>query len=245
MSDDYARLTSMTWWAFLRVYFAYPAVQLYLALTGLSAAVLVIYFGLDLNALWGALAVCAIYPLVEYCIHRFLLHSSYLYRSAATAALWKRIHFDHHTDPDDGAVILGAIATMLPGAVLITPPVGYLVGGPTGATAALTMGLIVIAFYELIHCSNHLPFTPKSAYARKMKRMHLLHHFHNETKNFGITSPICDILFGTYFDDVKAVPRSPTVRNLGYTGDIVVKYPWVARLSRKAMTAPAHSSSGD
>jgi sterol desaturase/sphingolipid hydroxylase (fatty acid hydroxylase superfamily) len=233
MANSHTQLSSLTWPAFLRVYFAYPAVQLYLVLACISGGVLVAFFGLNRDALFGALAFCVAYPLIEYGLHRFVLHSPYLYRSVITAALWKRIHFDHHTDPDDGTVILGGVATMLPAVVTFTLPLGYLAGGTTGAMGALTTGLFVIAFYELIHCSAHLSFTPRNAYARKLKRMHLLHHFHNETKNFGITSPICDILFGTYYDTVADVPRSPTTRNLGYTGDRVTKYPWVAEQSKK------------
>jgi sterol desaturase/sphingolipid hydroxylase (fatty acid hydroxylase superfamily) len=233
MADGHTRLDSLTWPAFLRVYFAYPAVQLYLVLACLSGSALVVFYELNRDALFGALAFCAVYPLIEYGLHRFVLHSSFLYRSAVTAALWKRIHFDHHADPDDGSVILGAIVTMLPAVVFVALPLGYLVGGATGVMAGLTTGLFVIAFYELVHCSAHLSFTPRNAYARKLKRIHLLHHFHNETKNFGITSPICDILFGTYYDSAADVPRSPTTRNLGYTGDRVAKYPWVARWSKK------------
>ena len=34
--------------------------------------------------------------LVWYVLHRFVLHRAWLYRSQLTAALWKRIHYDHH-----------------------------------------------------------------------------------------------------------------------------------------------------
>ena len=46
-----------------------------------------------------ALVTVVAYPLVWYLLHRFVLHGSFLYRSRWTAALWKRIHFDHHRDP--------------------------------------------------------------------------------------------------------------------------------------------------
>ena len=67
---------------------------------------------------------------------------------------------------------------------------------------------------------------------RRIKRLHLAHHFHNETGNFGITSFFLDRLLGTLQERAKDVPRSPTVHNLGYCGEERERYPWVAELSR-------------
>ena len=215
---------------FLRAYFGQPAVRLYIVLALCSAVVLFSIFRVDLTVLASA-AFLAAYPIIEYALDRFLLHSPFFYRARLTARLWKRIHYDHHQDPDDADVIFGAIETMLPVAVLFTHPLGWLVGGNAGALSALTTGLLVISAYELFHCAAHLPITPKTRYARYLKRMHLLHHFHNEKGNFGITSPICDILFGTYYANPKEVQRSPTARNLGYTEQLAAVYPWVSQLT--------------
>ncbi len=35
-------------------------------------------------------------------------------------------------------------------------------------------------------------------YLTNMKTKHLNHHFKNHNKNFGVTSPIWDLVFGTY-----------------------------------------------
>jgi hypothetical protein len=68
----------------------------------------------------AALATIFVYPLVWYVLHRFVLHGQFLYRSPLTAAMWKRIHFDHHQDPNDLSVLFGALYTTLPTIAIVT-----------------------------------------------------------------------------------------------------------------------------
>ena len=90
---------------------------------------------------------------------------------------------------------------------------------------------MIFCCYEFCHCIQHLPFTPKLAILRRLKRHHLAHHFHSERGNFGITSLFWDRVFGTHYADPKGFPRSETVFNLGYTGPETARFPWVAKLS--------------
>ena len=80
-------------------YLTYPTILLYFALI-LAAAFGALHFS---HSLWKTLipvpVVIAVYPLAWYMIHRYILHGRWLYRNHWTAALWKRIHFDHHQDP--------------------------------------------------------------------------------------------------------------------------------------------------
>ena len=163
-----------------------------------------------------------------YLIHRFILHGRFLYRSPYTAALWKRIHYDHHVNPNDLHVLFGALSTTVPTIAVLMAPLGWLIGGAAGAMAALATGFILICFYEFCHCVQHLSFKPRSTYLRRIKKRHLAHHFHYERANYGITNFGWDRMFGTFYDDPKEVPRSATVFNLGYTADEVARYPWVA-----------------
>lgn len=229
--DRTHNLERMTLPELVRAYFAYPAIIAYLALGVVS---------LGLTAHWAVspwpLLVAAglailIYPLVWYLLHRFVLHGRYLYRIKATSAMWKRIHFDHHQDPHNLNVLFGALVTTLPTIAVVTLPIGWLVGGPAGATAALATGLITTCFYEFCHCVQHLNFQPKSAFLQRIKRLHLAHHFHNEQGNYGITNFLWDRLLGSYYDRPRDVPKSATVFNLGYTQAEAARYPWVAALS--------------
>ena len=94
-------------------------------------------------------------------------------------------------------------------------------------------GLACFIVYELCHCMQHLRVNPKSKFLRRIKRHHLLHHFHNEQGNFGITSLICDRLFCSVYSSGEKVPASQTVSNLGYHDDEQLRYPWVAQLSEQ------------
>jgi sterol desaturase/sphingolipid hydroxylase (fatty acid hydroxylase superfamily) len=222
----------------VKAYFAYPTIHAYLILFVLSTTA----------ALWlpntlPRLAVAALfaglfYPLAWYVIHRWVLHGQYLYKSPLTAAVWKRIHFDHHQDPHDLRVLFGALYTTLPTILAVTLPIGWLIGGPGAAALAAATGLVTTCFYEFCHCIQHLPFTPKQEWLRRIKRYHLAHHFHSEHGNYGITNYFWDRVFGTFYAEPKGFARSETVFNLGYTGAESGRFPWVARLSGLSPGSP-------
>ncbi len=224
-------LDRMTVRDLVRAYFAYPAIQAYLAIGFVSAAAAVyLWPGLALAAAAVA-ATFAIYGLVWYVLHRFVLHGRYLFRLPMTAPVWKRIHFDHHSDPNDLGVLFGALYTTLPTIALATIPIGWAIGGVGGGAAAFAAGLFITCAYEFCHCIQHLSFIPKRAWLKRIKRLHMAHHFHNEQGNYGITTFLWDKLFGSYYGRVSDLPPSPTVRNLGYTPEQYARYPWVAELS--------------
>ena len=217
----------------VRAYACYPAIQVY-AVLGVACAVLVAVFwtGRPGAVAAAALAAVVVYPLVWYLLHRFVLHGGFLYKRARTAPIWKRVHFDHHQDPNDLGVLFGALYTTLPTVAVVTLPVGWAIAGPAGSAAAFGAGMFVTCFYEFCHCNQHLAFAPKSAFLRRVKKLHLMHHFHNERGNYGITSFLCDRVFGTFYGEPKARPRSETVFNLGYCGVECERYPWVMALSQ-------------
>jgi len=221
-----------------RGYFRHPAILTYLAIlpfSGYFALVLGQFSPAERAARLGvaALVTILLYPLVWYLLHRYVLHATFLYRSPRTASLWKRIHFDHHQDPHDLNVLFGAPWNTLPTIFLLLLPVGYGIGGGAGAAGALTTGLLVTMVYEYCHCIQHLSFSPKSEFLRRMKRLHQLHHFHNEQGNFGITNFLWDRVTGTYYAEAGDRPRSDTVRNLGYAGAERERYPWVSELTER------------
>lgn len=216
------------WKAFL----LYPDIHAYLVLAGAGAGVAWLWGVSTSTVVLSCAAVFVIYPLVWYLLHRYVLHGKFLYRNKYTAKAWKRIHFDHHRDPFDLKVLFGALYTTLPTIFIATAPVGYLIGGVAGMAVAFTAGILMTVGYEFFHCIQHLGYEPKSNFLKKMKRLHLQHHFFNENANYGITSFWPDALFGTYKPSPKQMGgKSPTVFNLGYTGEEVNKYPWVAELT--------------
>jgi sterol desaturase/sphingolipid hydroxylase (fatty acid hydroxylase superfamily) len=213
-------------------YVTYPTVQVYAALT--------------VAAVWGAwrtgaadhplgVAVSAviaflIYPMVWYVLHRFILHSRFLYRFPATAKLWKRIHFDHHQDPNRLDVLFGSLTNTIPTIAIATLPVGYAIAGWPGALSAFASGVATTLLYEFCHCIQHLNYQPKLAWLKRIKAQHMAHHFHNEQGNYGIISFWPDKLLGTAYE-LTDKPRSPTVHNLGYDKAEAARFPWVAALT--------------
>ncbi|HEX8667322.1 MAG TPA: sterol desaturase family protein [Allosphingosinicella sp.] len=219
-------------------YFQYPAILAYLALAALAAAAWVARPAAAAPTLVAVTAATFIYPLVWYVLHRFVLHSRWMFKVPLMARTWKRIHYDHHQDPNHLEVLFGALHTTLPTIGMATLPLGYAIGlafSPHdafgAAAAAFATGLVTTCFYEFVHCIQHLAYKPKSKWLAEMKKRHMAHHFHDENGNYGITSFVWDRLFGTYYDRPERPAKSPTVFNLGYTPEMAERYPHVARLS--------------
>jgi len=213
----------------------YPTVQIYAVLT--TAAVIGAWktgaADHPLGVAVSAVIAFLIYPLVWYGLHRFILHSRFLYRFPATAKLWKRIHFDHHQDPNRLEVLFGSLTNTLPTIAIATLPIGYLLASWPGALAALASGLATTLLYEFCHCIQHLNFLPNNAWLKKIKALHMAHHFHNEQGNYGIISFWPDKLLRTQYA-IQDMPRSPTVHNLGYDAAEAERFPWVAALAAEA-----------
>jgi len=215
----------------IKAYFTFYAIQAYIALAVVAIITASVLATGWIGPVIAAAAIVIVYPVVWYLLHRFVLHSQYLYRWKQTATVWKRIHFDHHQDPHSLDVLFGALYTTLPTIFSFTVPIGWAIAGPAGAAAAFASGLVITCIYEFVHCIQHLNFKPKNKWLKHMKEHHLLHHFHHEDGNYGITSFGVDKALGTYYDKAKDRPRSPTVYNLGYDVEKAEKYPWVAEES--------------
>jgi sterol desaturase/sphingolipid hydroxylase (fatty acid hydroxylase superfamily) len=165
-----------------------------------------------------------------------------MWKSKLLSPTWKRIHYDHHQDPNHLEVLFGALHTTLPTIAIATLPIGYAIGSPwvTAATpnaawgaaaVAFATGLVTTCFYEFVHCIQHLAYKPRMKWIAEMKKRHMAHHFHDENGNYGITSFLWDRAFGTFYDRPERPKKSPTVFNLGYTEEVAKVYPHVAQLS--------------
>ncbi len=234
-------LDKMSFRELVVAYFQYPAIIAYLALSVVSIGAWAWRPAPLLPTLIAILAASLVYPLIWYLLHRWVLHSRWMWKSRLLASTWKRIHYDHHQDPNHLEVLFGALHTTLPTIALGVIPLGWAIGmgwdagdhhAPFGAAAAaLAAGLITTCFYEFVHCIQHLAYKPKNAHLADMKRRHMAHHFHDENGNYGITTFFWDKVFGTYYDRPERPEKSATVFNLGYDEEVAKVYPWVANLS--------------
>jgi sterol desaturase/sphingolipid hydroxylase (fatty acid hydroxylase superfamily) len=234
-------LDKMTFKELVVAYVQYPAILGYLAFAAIAIGVYVWHPTPLANTL-GSIAIALLgYPLAWYAIHRWILHSRWMFKMPLLAGTWKRIHYDHHQDPNHLEVLFGALHTTLPTILIAMAPLGYMIGGIGGAAIATATGLITTCFYEFCHCIQHLSYKPKNKWAARMKQRHMAHHFHDESGNFGITNYFWDRLFGTFYERQERARKSPTVFNLGYTPEVAELYPWVAELSGGVATGhPRH-----
>jgi sterol desaturase/sphingolipid hydroxylase (fatty acid hydroxylase superfamily) len=185
-------------------------------------------------ALIPALSMVVLYPVAEYLLHRFLLHGNFLAKSAVTSPLWYRIHYRHHSKPSDQSVILAAPYTIVGAVAIIAALQALVFGSWTAFTAGLAVGGVLIIAYEYAHSVCHSAFPTENRYLRAIRTNHILHHFHAESGNYGITNNLSDRLFGTRYSEKSLPPRSPTVRNLGYNAEMRRAFPWIAHIEARA-----------
>jgi len=224
-------LDRMTFRELVIAYFQYPAIIAYLAVAAICLGLYAWHPTSPMETLGSVLIAVLLYPLAWYCIHRWILHSRWMWKSRLLASTWKRIHYDHHQDPNHLEVLFGGLHTTLPTIFLVTAPVGYWIGEFGGAAIATATGMLMTCLYEFFHCIQHLSYKPKNRWVAEIKRLHMAHHFHDENGNYGITNYVWDRLFGTYYGKAGERKKSATVFNLGYTPEVAERYPHVARLS--------------
>lgn len=146
------------------------------------------------------------WSLAEYAIHRYAGHGP-----RATRNLFGKEHTAHHSRPHYFAawwkkLLAATVATglLLAPALLVAPPliaIGFIVG---------FVGFYL--FYELLHRLEHV-WSGLGPYGKWARRHHFYHHFHNPRSNHGVTSPLWDLVFGTYQRvETVQVPRKLAMR---------------------------------
>ena len=50
----------------------------------------------------------------------------------------------------------------------------------------------------MLHYALHHHRQPRTALERRLRELHMRHHFEDETHGYGISAPWWDIVFGTY-----------------------------------------------
>jgi sterol desaturase/sphingolipid hydroxylase (fatty acid hydroxylase superfamily) len=224
-------LDRMTLRELIVAYFQHYTIIAYLALTVASAVVFALHPATLGQTICAVVLATFAWPMVWYGLHRWVLHGQWMLKIPSLAATWKRIHYDHHQDPNHLEVLFGALRHTLMTLVIATSIPGYLIGGIGGAAAAFGTGLIITCYNEFIHCIQHLAFKPRNTLIAQMKARHVAHHYHDEDGNYGIANFVWDRIMGTLYERKERKERSATVFNLGYTQDLAKIYPWVAELS--------------
>ena len=127
-----------------------------------------------------------IYSFVEYLFHRWLFHKG--------PAIFANGHDQHHHDP----MGYDSLPFFLPALVSLGLARLYMVVMPTGF-ALLVAGTVTFGYvlYGLGHFAiHHVRF--RQPLLRRWAAAHHIHHYHPD-RNFGVTTPLWDILLGTRY----------------------------------------------
>lgn len=136
------------------------------------------------------------WTLLEYVLHRFIFHFKFNKQSEIQNDLSFLIHGIHHDYPNDAdRLVMPPVITAIV-AVLVGVPTWYLAGPHAffpffGGTVA---GYI---WYDLTHYALH-HIRPRTPWGKKQKGYHLDHHYQTPNIRYGVTTPLWDIVFGTY-----------------------------------------------
>jgi sterol desaturase/sphingolipid hydroxylase (fatty acid hydroxylase superfamily) len=128
----------------------------------------------------------ALWTLVEYLMHRFILHHVPYIRD---------MHDDHHVNELEP---IGTPTYLSLGlhALLVFFPVLFVSGFAMASAASCGLMLGYLWYISVHHILHHWHPT-HSGYVYGLKRRHALHHHFDGATNFGVTTGFWDQVFGT------------------------------------------------
>ncbi len=165
--------------------------------------------GFRLSLVW-VLAGGFFFYATEYGTHRFLFHASPS-RFAFILSLQHRLHYDHHVEPHRLDLLFLPLWYVAPNFILVGLAAWAMFGNPNAAISLLLGAILALLHYEWVHYIAHIPYRPRTAFGRWMKKYHLWHHFKNQHFWFGVSNPAMDFIYRTYRSPDQ-VPRSTTAR---------------------------------
>lgn len=141
------------------------------------------------------------WTLLEYGLHRFVFHVLMPLRNPRLREIVNASHLAHHASPrDPNKVLVRPLYGLAVSAILYTLLVAAF--GNMSSAAGVMVGIWVgFLYYETVHYRVHFSLSVSGFIARQ-RRAHFYHHFTNNKRCFGVTSPLWDHVFRT------ALPRS-------------------------------------
>jgi sterol desaturase/sphingolipid hydroxylase (fatty acid hydroxylase superfamily) len=142
-----------------------------------------------------ALTGIFVWTFTEYVLHRFVFH--FVPKSKWGLRLHFIFHGVHHDYPND------AMRLVLPPSVSIPLALGFfflyraILPAPWlyGFYAGFIAGYL---FYDISHYALH-HLNLKNEFWRKLKKHHMLHHYSDASKGYGVSSALWDKVFGSDF----------------------------------------------
>ncbi len=148
-----------------------------------------------------------LWTLTEYALHRFVFH--YHPKSQLGGKIHFLFHGIHHDYPNDSTRLVMPPVVSLPLALLFGG-LFWMIFGPTYFAPTFAGYLVGYLCYDMIHYATH-HFSLKSQVGLWLKHHHMKHHFQNEDRGYGVSTPLWDYVFGTM---PPAKQQSPAPANL-------------------------------
>jgi dihydroceramide fatty acyl 2-hydroxylase len=135
------------------------------------------------------------WTLTEYLGHRYLFHWE------IPGDLGKRLHFlihgVHHDHPSDPLRLVMPVLLSGPILLIAFGVIALIFGFPLTwpVLAGFTAGYLA---YDMVHYHVHHR-EPTTRFGRMLRRVHMLHHFRDHDRGFGVSAPWWDYVFGTSY----------------------------------------------
>jgi 4-hydroxysphinganine ceramide fatty acyl 2-hydroxylase len=136
-----------------------------------------------------------VWTLIEYLLHRFLLH--YRPQTPALLAVVERLHLGHHRDPRDEAKITVPVYGSLPIAGGLLGLFRLMTGSWEMAGLLMTGSIAGYLYYETVHFWIHCGMR-RGRWLRQRRANHFFHHFKDQTRCFGVSTPLWDLVMRTH-----------------------------------------------
>ena len=153
-----------------------------------------------LSDLWAPAVLVALFPVLEWVIHVFILH----WRPRKVAGVLidtelSRDHRRHHTDPRDIPLVFIPWRSLVV-VIVVYNAVALLAFPRLGQALTFMFSVAIVGLlYEWTHYLIHSDYKTRSSAYRAVWRNHRLHHYKNEHYWFTVTTTsTADRLFGTY-----------------------------------------------
>jgi sterol desaturase/sphingolipid hydroxylase (fatty acid hydroxylase superfamily) len=148
------------------------------------------------NAVGAALVGYLVWTLTEYWLHRLVFH--FEPEGGFGARLHWIIHGVHHDHPNDPLRLVMPPSVSVPLATLFY--LGFIaVAGPEWGVAAFAGFIGGYLFYDMTHYYVH-HHVPRSWVGKRLRELHMRHHFQDDTAGYGVSAPWWDRVFGTALD---------------------------------------------
>jgi dihydroceramide fatty acyl 2-hydroxylase len=133
------------------------------------------------------------WTLTEYWLHRIVFH--FEPDHGIGARLHFIIHGVHHDHPNDPMRLVMPPSVSVPLAVLFVW-VFYLIAGSPAFMPFASGFLGGYLFYDMLHYHVH-HHRPRTWMGRRLRELHMRHHFQDHDRGYGVSAPFWDHVFGT------------------------------------------------